>query len=103
MKINIREMCNLFSYFEKYDKPSLKMLLIGKTVVANYGVKHIYNILDIDFTKTPMSMTNYNGKECTYVDYFKEKYAVNITNFKQPMLVAQKKKKDTQEKILLVP
>lgn len=37
-------MCNLFSYFEKYDKSSLKTLLIGKTVVANYGVKHIYNI-----------------------------------------------------------
>lgn len=72
-------------------------------MVANYGVKHIYTILDIDFTKTPLSLTSYNGKECSYVDYFKEKYTVTITNLKQPLLVALKKKKNAQEKILLVP
>lgn len=48
-------------------------------------------------------MTTYNGKECTYANYFSEKYAVNITNLKQPLLVAQKKKKNEQEKVFLVP
>jgi hypothetical protein len=101
VSLNIREHCSLFTYFERYDKESLKTLLIGREVIANYDSRTVFTVVDIDFTKTPLSGCTLGGKDRTYVQFYKDKFSITIASVKQPLLIAQNKK--GEENVFLVP
>jgi len=67
-------------------------LFIGQSVITRYGTYRTYKILDIDYSKTPLS-TFHNEKKgvnMTYQDYYKEVYGLNIRNNKQPLIKVEK-------------
>ena len=51
--------------------------MIDKYLVANYGNFENYRIVDIDFTKTPMSLMNQRE---TFMDYYAQKFGIHIKN-----------------------
>jgi aubergine-like protein len=53
-----------------------------------YGNMKVYKIDGVDFKMTPKNTFNlaHEGKDVTYVDYFKEKYGYVIKNDKQPLV-----------------
>ena len=49
----------------------MKNALIGSCVIANYANCRIYQIKDVDFTRTPMSkFQSKDGSEMTYFQYY---------------------------------
>ena len=64
--------------------------LVGCIVLTRYNNRP-YKIDDIDFNSTPMSTFNFNGKDVTYVDYFKSSWNIQIQDLKQPLLVHKPK------------
>ncbi len=66
-----------------------------------------YKIDDMEWNMTPLSTFDMRGRKITYVDYFREKYGVNISDGEQPMLISRPKKKDFHRgmtgPILLIP
>ena len=60
--MQIKEHCSLLVYLERYDKESIKTLLVGREVVANYGTRSVYTIADVDFSKSVESKSSFNGK-----------------------------------------
>ncbi|XP_012529019.2 piwi-like protein Siwi [Monomorium pharaonis] len=93
-------------YRENYQEAFSKTV-IGTVVLTDYN-NNTYRIEDVDFTTTPNdTFTVKNGDKITYVDYYKRKYGVNISNRRQPMLVTRSKTKGRQaeeeERVFLVP
>lgn len=81
--------------------------VIGTVVLTDYN-NNTYRIEDVDFLTTPSSTFDLKKNEkITYVDYYKKKYDIRISNLKQPMLVTRSKTKDRQaaepERVYLVP
>lgn len=85
----------------------LKKEVIGSTVLTDYTNK-TYMIDDIDFVKNPMSsFSAARGEETTYVEYYKNKYQIDIKDKQQFMLVSRSRERDIRagqpELIYLVP
>jgi aubergine-like protein len=80
----------------------VKKELIGQSVNTKYN-KQIYRIDDIDFTQSPKSkFTMEDGKDVSYVDYYKTKYNFQVTDMDQPLLI-NKPKKGKLKSIFLIP
>ena len=98
---------------EKRNKLSsleIKIKYQNYSVLRQYGNPKIYKIEDIDYDQTPKSKfyDNKEGKEVTYLDYYKKNYGVNIKNPNQPLIkvLCDKKfnKKNEEKKyIFLIP
>lgn len=81
--------------------------VIGTVVLTDYN-NNTYRIDDVDFSTTPGdSFPMKNGERITYVDYYKKKYGIRISNSRQPMLVTRSRTRDRQagegERVYLVP
>ncbi|KYN01664.1 Protein piwi [Cyphomyrmex costatus] len=81
--------------------------VIGTVVLTDYN-NNTYRIEDVDFSATPSSTFPLkNGESITYVDYYKKKYDIRISNPGHPMLVTRSKTRDRQageaERVYLVP
>lgn len=81
--------------------------MIGSVVLTHYN-NNTYRIEDVDFSTTPASsFALKNGDKISYVDYYKKKYGIPISNIRQPMLVTKSKTRDRQaaeaERVYLVP
>ena len=88
----------------------------NKSVLTNYGSLKVYKIESISFDKSP-SNTNVSIKKddgtfvnVTLLNYYKEKYSIQIKDLNQPLLIAydKRKNKDNNElekenKIYLIP
>ena len=77
--------------------------IVGTSVMTKYN-RCIYRIDKVDFSSSPMAEFIVNNKEKSkkkFVDYYKEKYDVDITVKQQPMLVHIEKR--TGKEIYLVP
>jgi aubergine-like protein len=73
----------------------------GKSIVYN---NKSFIIKCIDSTKTPLSTFNKGGKEITYVDYYKERYNINIKNKDQPLIQVMVKMRNQKKQInYLIP
>ena len=93
-------------------RPNLKeeMLkaLMGAVVLTRYNNK-TYRVDDIDWERNPTStFTDDNGREKSFLDYYREKYNIVIEDKKQPLLVSRAKRKTKEEEdigkfLLLVP
>lgn len=87
----------------KHDWESkVKKELIGQSVNTKYN-KQIYKIDDVDFSQSPKSkFTMEDGKDVSYIDYYKEKYNFQVTDMDQPLLI-NKPKKGKLKMIYLIP
>lgn len=69
--------------------------------------KKTYRVDDIDWEITPLSDFDMQGRRITFIEYFRERYGINIQNTRQPMLVSRPKKKDFHRgntgPIMLIP
>ena len=95
---------------KKISLEEIKIKYQNHPVLRKYGNPKIYKIEDIDYHQTPKSKfyDNKEGKEITYLDYYKKNYGVNIKNPNQPLIkvLADKKfnKKNEEKKyIFLIP
>ena len=41
--------------------------MIGKEVIANYGSRSRYMIIDIDYSKNPQTIFSFDKKECSFI------------------------------------
>jgi len=77
-------------------KEALKAEIVGTIVVTTHN-NRTFRIDDISWLENPSSTFTLGDAEKTeisYVDYFKERYDVEIVNTKQPLLVSNPKKAD---------
>lgn len=62
--------------------------IIGQTVLTDYN-NRTYRIDNVDYGKTPQSkFPHKNGEEISFVEYYKNRYAINIRDVNQPILVS---------------
>ncbi|XP_033215662.1 piwi-like protein Siwi [Belonocnema kinseyi] len=81
--------------------------ILGQVVLTVYN-NNTYRIDDVDYSVTPNSTFKLrNGESISYIDYYKSRYGINVTNITQPMLVSRSKPKDRRageaELIYLMP
>lgn len=87
----IRMSCDRNS--EQNFKDLVYRSLIGAIVLTPYNNK-TYTINDIDFNQTPMNKFKVaNGREVTYVEYYKTNHGIDIHDVKQPLLISYKDRK----------
>jgi metal-dependent HD superfamily phosphatase/phosphodiesterase len=95
----------LYGIHRDKDKDERRMLLkeklVGQSVMSNYGKTVYHRVMDIRFED--MSTINVPTPEAnlTLIQYYKVKYGITINKPKQPLVVAEGRKKG--EEILLVP
>nr|AEX87966.1 Otiwi4 [Sterkiella histriomuscorum] len=70
------------------------------TVITRYNNKP-YEIREIDFSQSPLSLFEFEGKEISYIDYYKLKYNEKITEANQPLLIHANKR--TGQQTFLIP
>ncbi|XP_062995532.1 piwi-like protein 2 [Elgaria multicarinata webbii] len=83
--------------------------LIGNIIITRYN-NNTYRIDDIDWNKTPKdSFTMSDGKEITFIEYYRKNYGITIRELDQPLLIHRpSERKNPPEKlqkgeILLLP
>lgn len=74
--------------------------MIGSTVVTRYNQK-TYKIDRVDFSMSPDTTFDKEGKQVSYSQYYKEKYNENIGDPNQPLLINKDRK--TGNEVALVP
>jgi aubergine-like protein len=80
----------------------VKKELIGQSVNTKYN-KQIYKIDDVDFTQSPKSkFVMEDGKDISYIEYYQNKYQMQVTDPDQPLLI-NKPKKGKLKQIFLIP
>ncbi|XP_065335975.1 piwi-like protein Siwi [Cloeon dipterum] len=87
-----------------YMQP-LKQTILGVVVMTHYN-NRTYRIDDIDFDANPMTQFSLkDGSKSTFVEYYKKRYNITITNLQQPLLVTKVRgtAPGTTETIYLVP
>uniref|UniRef100_A0A182P6A3 Uncharacterized protein n=1 Tax=Anopheles epiroticus TaxID=199890 RepID=A0A182P6A3_9DIPT len=60
--------------------------LLGAVVLTRYN-KKTYRIDDVCFDASPLSTFQYGEREISYVEYYKEHYAIEIKDHQQPLLL----------------
>ncbi|CAO1310298.1 unnamed protein product [Diamesa serratosioi] len=70
-------------------KENAKKALIGSVVLTRYNNK-TYRIDDILFEHNPLTTFKRADIDVTYVEYYKTQYNIEITDFKQPLLINRK-------------
>jgi len=90
-------------YYVKEAKSTqdAREMLQGRSVVASYGNYRMWRVDDVDFTSNPTKRVPIDGKNISIAEYYKEKYNIEIKDFKQPLLVSIDRR--TQKTFLLVP
>lgn len=81
--------------------------MIGSVVLTDYN-NRTYRIDDVDWAVTPAStFDKSDGTKISYIQYYKERYQLNIREMKQPMLVSRAKPREIRagmsEIVYLVP
>ncbi|XP_050063196.1 piwi-like protein Siwi [Aphis gossypii] len=71
---------------------TFKLAVLGSIVLTRYNNK-TYRIDDIDEeSSTRSTFLKKDGSKISFIDYYKERYGITISNQKQPMLISKKKK-----------
>lgn len=66
--------------------------LLGAVVLTRYN-NRTYRIDDVKFDASPMDTFVMNGREVTYVEYYKSQYNITIVDTKQPLLIHNEERK----------
>lgn len=67
----------------------------GSPVLRRYGTPKIYKIYEIDYKQSPKNTFYFTkeGKDVSYIYYFKKEYGVTIKNENQPLIKVSQDKK----------
>lgn len=80
--------------------------IIGQIVMTDYN-KKTYSVDDVTWDETPESTFRMKDENVSYIDYYKKKYNLRITDMKQPLLIHRSKARDIRagmpELVYLVP
>lgn len=71
-------------------------MVVGNSVIVQYGNYRTYVIDDIIYKLTPNSTFDCRGKTITYKQYFKENYNLTIKDNSQPLLLSIRRQKDSE-------
>lgn len=78
------------------DKENLQSLaltaLLGSVVLTRYNNK-TYRVDDIDWEGSPKSTFKMNGREVSYMEYYKSHYNIDITDETQPLLINREERR----------
>lgn len=78
------------------DKENLRQhgltALLGSVVLTRYN-NRTYRIDDIDWDATPKNTFFMNGREISYMEYYKTHYGINITDENQPLLINREERR----------
>lgn len=88
-------------------RDNYKKMVLGTVVMTTYGRNNTYTVSDVEFGVSPESSFETKNGPITFMQYFKERYNVDIRDPRQPMLVSRSKPRDIRaglpEMIYLVP
>ena len=71
--------------------------LLGAVILTRYN-NRCYRVDDIDWDMSPSSkFQDHNGRETSFIEYYKKQYNISIKDPKQPMLISRSKRKTAQE------
>lgn len=80
--------------------------VLGLTVLTDYN-NRTYRIDDIDFTTNPSSTFETKNGTTSFVDYYRQKYNIEIKDKQQPMLISRAKERQLRgggnELVSLIP
>lgn len=87
-------------------KDRVEQALLGMTVLTRYNNK-TYRIDEVTYDINPSHTFPMRDREVSYIQYYAEKYRLQIRDPLQPMLISNLKKKDMRggmsDTVLLVP
>ena len=88
--------------FSHEFESKIREALVGSSVMTTYN-REIYRIDDVDFEKNPKFefTSRKDKKSISFVDYYKDKYEVQIREMRQPLLKHVDQR--TQKEIFLIP
>ncbi|XP_023340346.1 protein argonaute-3 isoform X2 [Eurytemora carolleeae] len=79
-------------------KNTLEKVLVGQIVMTEYNKAQTYRVDEIDMETTPQSsFINYRGESQTYINYYKNKWNIDIKDHEQPMIVFRERRKKQEE------
>ncbi|CAD7013874.1 protein aubergine [Ceratitis capitata] len=85
---------------------SFKHEVVGTIVLTDYNNK-TYRIDDVEFDATPMSKFKTNNGEISYMEYYKNRYNIQINDARQPLLISRPTERNIRsgqdEFIMLIP
>jgi len=91
---------------QNYDRSRVADILVGGVIMTRYN-NRTYRIDDIDWNQNPKTVFDCKGSKTSLVDYYQQKYQIQITDMRQPLLVSNPRKEDLHrgdnKVILLVP
>jgi aubergine-like protein len=70
------------SFKERFAKE-----VVGSVALTAYN-NRTYRIDDVDWSKNASSTFPYNGRDISFIDYYREKYSISIRDAKQPLLIS---------------
>uniref|UniRef100_A0A224X701 Putative translation initiation factor 2c eif-2c n=1 Tax=Panstrongylus lignarius TaxID=156445 RepID=A0A224X701_9HEMI len=80
--------------------------IVGATIITPYNNK-TYRVDDVDFDSSPLSTFEKGNERVTYMDYYRNRYSIKITNKAQPLLISRPKKRDIHagrtNNVVLIP
>ncbi|KAH8298095.1 hypothetical protein KR018_006591 [Drosophila ironensis] len=83
-----------------------KRQVVGMIVLTDYNNK-TYRVDDIDFESSPLSKFETKEGVISYVEYYKKRYNITITDVRQPLLVSRPTEKNIRggmnQLIMLIP
>lgn len=101
----------VLNFFKKnmliFLQNAAQRILLDTIIITRYN-NRTYKIDDVDFNSSPShTFPRRDGTEISYVQYFKERYNLNIQDKQQPMLVSNPTKADVRRgfthQVYLVP
>lgn len=100
---------NIFAQFQEYKlaQDTAMRELVGQIVITTYNHK-TYKIDDIAWDKTPeITFNQRDGKTISLIDYYQERYQLQINDHTQPLLVSKPSRRNRRAgitgPILLIP
>ena len=79
------------------SRDEVSKALMGAVVLTRYNNK-TYIVDDVDWDLTPSNtFMDDTGREKSFVDYYRQRYNIDIKDKKQPMLVSRMKRKTREE------
>lgn len=86
----------MLSNIYRSDKENFQQIalnsMLGSVVLTRYN-NRTYRIDDIDWNSTPKSTFGMNGRDVSYIEYYKSHYNIEITDADQPLLVSREERR----------
>lgn len=81
-------------------KEAINEAILNATVVTKYNQK-TYKVVRVEYDMSPETTFDQNGKQVSYMEYYKTKYNQTITDVNQPLLINKDRK--TGNEVALIP